>query len=37
VWLNRDGRDWPGGQRADAEIRSLVELEALLADWSGRV
>ena len=33
VWLNREERDWPGGQPADAEIRSLAELEALLADW----
>jgi len=33
VWLNRAGRDWPGGARADAEISNLTELEAVLAGW----
>ena len=33
VWLNRAGRDWPGGSRADAEISNLAELEAALAVW----
>lgn len=33
VWVNRTGRGWPGGPRADAEISNLVELEALLAAW----
>ncbi|MCB1776713.1 MAG: HAD family hydrolase [Candidatus Competibacteraceae bacterium] len=33
VWINRIGRDWPGGSRADAEIVSLVELECVLANW----
>lgn len=33
VWLNRGGRDWPGGPRADAEIGGLAELEAVLAAW----
>ena len=33
VWLNRNGRAWPGGPAADAEIRDLSELDALLADW----
>lgn len=33
VWVNRTGRDWPGGARADAEISSLTELEAVLATW----
>lgn len=33
VWVNRSGRDWPGGPRADAEISSLAELEAVLAAW----
>lgn len=33
VWVNRPGRDWPGGVRADAEIRNLAELEAVLATW----
>jgi putative hydrolase of the HAD superfamily len=36
VWLNRSGRDWPGGPRADVEIGSLVELEAVLAVWETR-
>ncbi len=35
VWVNRTGRDWPGGPRAEAEISSLVELEGLLAAWEG--
>ncbi|MEE4378626.1 MAG: HAD-IA family hydrolase [Candidatus Competibacteraceae bacterium] len=30
VWVNRTQRDWPGGQRADVEISTLEELEALL-------
>ena len=33
VWLNRSGRNWPGGRRADAEIGDLAELEAVLAAW----
>ena len=33
VWVNRTGRDWPGGPRADAEIGDLAELEGVLADW----
>ena len=33
VWVNRSGRDWPGEQRADAEIKTLEELEILLARW----
>jgi putative hydrolase of the HAD superfamily len=33
VWVNRDGRQWPGGQRADGEIRTLEDLEALLSAW----
>ena len=33
VWVNRNGRDWPGGARADAEISNLAELEAVLAIW----
>lgn len=36
VWVNRTGRDWPGGPRADAEVRSLAELERVLALWSER-
>lgn len=30
VWVNRTGRKWPGGFRADAEIHALDELEAIL-------
>lgn len=33
VWVNRFGRAWTGGPRADAEIRDLTELETLLARW----
>lgn len=33
VWVNRTGRDWPGGPRAEAEISNLAELEAVLATW----
>ena len=33
VWLNRSGRNWPGGRRADAEIGDLAELDAVLAAW----
>ncbi len=30
VWINRRGRGWPGGARADREISSLTELPSLL-------
>lgn len=33
VWVNRTGRAWPGGPRADAQIGSLAELEAVLTAW----
>lgn len=33
VWVNRAGRNWPGGPRPDAEIGELGELEAVLAAW----
>jgi 2-haloalkanoic acid dehalogenase type II len=33
VWANRSGREWPGGGQADAEIRTLEELESLLEQW----
>lgn len=33
VWLNRTGRDWPGGLTADAEVCDLPALEAVLATW----
>jgi len=36
VWVNRSGRTWPGGLRADAEIATLDELEPLLAAWEDR-
>ncbi len=36
VWMNRNGRDWPGGPEADAEIGSLAELEAVLAVLENR-
>jgi len=32
VWVNRWGRDWPGGRRADAEVVSLLELPAVLGE-----
>ena len=34
VWVNRQGRDWPGGERADAEIKTLAELEAIVERWN---
>ena len=33
VWVNRTGRVWPGGARADAEVSHLAELEAVLTAW----
>ncbi|HYW92501.1 MAG TPA: HAD family hydrolase [Gammaproteobacteria bacterium] len=30
IWVNRKGRDWPGGPGPDAEIRSLDQLEVAL-------
>ena len=33
VWVNRSGGAWPGGDRADAEVKTLEELEVLLQDW----
>jgi putative hydrolase of the HAD superfamily len=30
VWVNRAAKPWPGGRRADAEIRSFEELEGVL-------
>jgi putative hydrolase of the HAD superfamily len=36
VWVNRTGRDWPGGMRADAEISNLGELEPILERWEAR-
>lgn len=37
VWVNRQGREWPGGKRADAEIRTLEELEILLEQWNNPI
>ena len=34
VWVNRTGKPWPGGDPADAEIRTLDELEGILAQWA---
>ena len=36
VWVNRTGRVWPGGGRADAEIATLDELEPILWAWEER-
>ena len=33
VWINRRGVRWTYSWRADAEIRSLLELEGILASW----
>ncbi len=33
VWVNADGRPWPGGPPPDAEIRSLDELAPVLEQW----
>ena len=30
VWVNRDGKAWPGGAAADAEVSDLHGLFALL-------
>jgi 2-haloalkanoic acid dehalogenase type II len=34
IWINRQGTSWAYQWRADAEIRSLTELEAVLVSWS---
>lgn len=33
VWINVDGKPWPGGPPPDAEIRTLDELEPVLESW----
>ncbi len=33
VWMNPDGKTWPGGQRPDAEIRSLDSLFRVVDAW----
>lgn len=33
IWINRRETSWTYSWRADAEIRSLIELEAILASW----
>lgn len=38
VWVNRDAKPWPGGPPADAEVRDLHDLLALLdgaVEWPG--
>jgi hypothetical protein len=38
VWVNRDAKPWPGGPPADAEVRDLHDLLALLDgddEWLG--
>jgi 2-haloalkanoic acid dehalogenase type II len=37
VWVNRNSRDWPGGEPADAEIKTLAELEIVLENWNGPI
>ena len=34
VWMNPEGRTWPGEKRPDAEIRSLDSLLCVIAAWS---
>ncbi|MBU1332697.1 MAG: HAD family hydrolase [Gammaproteobacteria bacterium] len=34
IWFNPRGLDWAGPQPADAEVRSLAELPALLQRWA---
>lgn len=34
IWVNRYSQDWPGGEPADAEIRTLEELEIVLERWN---
>ena len=34
VWMNPDGRPWPGERRPDAEIRSLDSLLSVIDAWS---
>jgi 2-haloalkanoic acid dehalogenase type II len=34
VWVNRQGRGWPGGEQADAEIKTLEELEFIVEQWN---
>jgi len=33
VWMNPDGKTWPGGRRPDAEIRSLDSLLHVVDAW----
>ena len=32
VWMNSQGEDWPGGERADREIDNLLQLPAAIED-----
>lgn len=34
VWFNPEGKEWTGEKQADAQIRSLSELPALLQHWA---
>ena len=34
VWMNPDGRPWPGETRPDAEIRSLASLLSVVDGWN---
>ncbi|PZW50087.1 HAD family hydrolase [Pseudomonas sp. URMO17WK12:I2] len=34
VWFNPEGKEWTGEKQADAQIRSLGELPALLQHWA---
>ena len=31
VWMNSQGEEWPGGERADREIDNLLQLPAAIA------
>ncbi len=33
-WVNRAGRFWPGGPRADVDVATLEELETVLGRWN---
>ena len=37
IWMNSQGEQWPGGQRADREIRNLRELPAAVASLGSRL
>ena len=35
IWMNSQGVEWPGGDRADREIDNLKQLPVAIADLSG--